>query len=50
MRAAAFVLLLTLAAAAEEPTKIAWEKDLTTARNEAARDGRPLLLYFTFDT
>jgi len=29
---------------------IEWSKDLATAQAQAARDGRPVLLYFTFDT
>ena len=48
----AALLSLTLGAwvAAEEPGEIAWSKDLATARAQAARDGRPVLLYFTFET
>ena len=29
---------------------IEWEPDLATAAQRAAKDGRPVLLYFTFDT
>ncbi|MHC4549870.1 MAG: hypothetical protein ACYTEZ_13940 [Planctomycetota bacterium] len=29
---------------------IEWSRDLEQARRQAARDGRPVLLYFTFDT
>ena len=32
------------------PGGIAWEKDLAAAREAAARDHRPLIAYFTFDT
>ena len=32
------------------PGGIAWEKDLASARAESAKDGRPVALYFTFDT
>jgi hypothetical protein len=29
---------------------IAWVEDLATAKELAAKQGKPLLLYFTFDT
>ncbi len=32
------------------PGGIAWEKDLASATEAAAKDGRPVALYFTFDT
>jgi hypothetical protein len=43
------LVLLTLGTAALAGG-IEWSKDLATARAQAARDGRPVLLYFTFDT
>jgi len=32
------------------PGKIAWERDLASAQEAAAKDGRPVLAYFTFET
>ena len=32
------------------PAGIEWEKDLDTALAASRDDGRPVLLYFTFDT
>lgn len=32
------------------PGAIAWEKDLAAAMEAAGKDGRPVALYFTFDT
>jgi hypothetical protein len=43
------IALLALAGTAF-PDGIEWSKDLATAQAQAARDGRPVLLYFTFDT
>lgn len=42
--------VLTLLAGAAFAEGIAWSRDLAAAREQAARDGRPVLLYFTFDT
>ncbi|MGQ0613401.1 MAG: hypothetical protein ACT4PV_06665 [Planctomycetaceae bacterium] len=41
---------LLLAASAAAADGIVFERDLEAARAAAARDGRPVLLYFTFDT
>lgn len=35
---------------AETAPGIAWQKDLATATETARKEGKPLLLYFTFDT
>ena len=32
------------------PSGIEWEKDLDTALAASKEDGRPVILYFTFDT
>ncbi len=48
------LLAIPLAFAAGEEGEaapgIAWQKDLAKAKELAAREGKPLLLYFTFDT
>ena len=32
------------------PGGIAWERDLDAAKAAAAKDGKPVVAYFTFDT
>ncbi|MEE2713352.1 MAG: hypothetical protein VX913_11315 [Planctomycetota bacterium] len=46
------LLLLCVVAGpvAAQPARIAWQKDLATARQAATATKRPLILYFTFDT
>ena len=34
----------------EAGEEIAWSKSFAQARSESRRDGRPVLLYFTFET
>ncbi len=46
-RALALAILCSAAGAGDG---IEWEPDLATAAQHAAEDGRPVLLYFTFDT
>ena len=42
--------ILLLAASAWAGDTIEWAKSLEAGRAESVRSGRPLLLYFTFDT
>ncbi len=35
---------------AEAGDEILWSKSFAQARSESRRDGRPVLLYFTFET
>ncbi len=45
--AAAFSLVL----AAQDPApKITWQPDLAAAKAAQAKDGKPVLAYFTFET
>ena len=46
----ATALAQSAAEAQDETKSIAWAKDLAHAKAQSARDGRPVLLYFTFDT
>lgn len=50
MRCLTLSLLLLSAAQAERGPGIDWCKDLATAQAQSARDNRPVLLYFTFET
>ena len=43
-------LALAILCSAAWADGIEWEPDLATATQRAAKDGRPVLLYFTFDT
>ncbi len=50
------ILLVTPAVRSQQeqeparPDAIHWEPDLATAKARAAKDGKPVLAYFTFDT
>lgn len=41
---------LTAASAGGSETGIEWTKDIATAMQLSAKDGRPVITYFTFDT
>lgn len=42
--------IVALAAVARAGDAIAWSESLAAARAAAVKDGKPVLLYFTFDT
>ena len=45
------LLLLGMLTFQEGPAKnFEWAKDLETAKAQSKKDGRPVVLYFTFDT
>ena len=51
MIAAAALVLLGVAPPADETKhEIVWAKDLESAMAQSSRDGRPVILFFTFDT
>lgn len=53
MRTLAALLLASLVFAEDAPKHpglFEWEKDLDTAVAKSEKDGRPVILYFTYDT
>ncbi|HET6204836.1 MAG TPA: hypothetical protein VFI25_18765 [Planctomycetota bacterium] len=48
--AATLALLQALLPSEETKNGIVWAKDLETAMAQSSRDGRPVLLFFSFDT
>ena len=44
------LFVLALGAAARAGDGIEWAESLEKAKAESARDGRPVIAYFTFDT
>ncbi len=49
MRLAAALALLALLQDPKPAEKIAWEKDLDAAFAQSAKDGRPVVTYWTFE-
>ncbi len=50
MLACALLGLVLSTSVAQEPKKIEWAKSLAAAMALSAKDGRPVISYFTFDT
>jgi len=44
------IVAAVLAIAQEKAEAIEWAKDLETAMAQSAKDGRPVITYWTFDT
>lgn len=42
--------LLAMLVPGQQDGGIQWERDLATAKARSAKDGRPVIAYFTFET